>query len=308
MRYNNGVQNTGSGSVTITGNSAVGTGNTVNVGAWSRTRPADRGAAVEWRADIGIITVLPAEMSAVASALAEAGSVRERTHEGGFRYREADIGVGRERIRAVLTQADAPGQRPAALAFERMRRAYAPAFVALVGIAGRVHPELRPGDVIVAQEVIYYDARKETPEGTLRRGETRPVPAPARRAINDFFSRNREVPCRASIRHPDGKIRECKVLPGPIGSGEAVVADAGSEIREYVSSFNDKVLGLETEAGGLAEAFHEMAGDPVVSGWLVVRGISDLADAHKDDSYHEVASWHAAVTLLRMLPDLFPDG
>ena len=51
--------------------------------------------------------------------------------------------------------------------------------------------------------------------------------------------------------------RDFKVLPGPIGSGEAVVANKDAEIRSFLRRFNDKTLALETETGGLAAAFYE---------------------------------------------------
>ncbi|MGH3166233.1 MAG: hypothetical protein ACRDN0_10125 [Trebonia sp.] len=304
MRYNTGVQNTGSGSVTVSG-SAVGTGATVYSGRETGREDAG-GTGARRDADVGIITILSEETRAMAGVvLAAAGRIRERVHGGDFRCREADVGIGHRRLRVVMTQADSPGQRATVIAFERLRQTYAPEIIALVGIAGGIHPALRLGDVVVAHEVIYYDLRKEKDGEVLRRGQTRPLPGGMRRAVNHFFSREGE-PWKTHIGHLDGSVRECSVLPGPIGSGEAVVADRNSQIRQYVSDFNDKVLCLETEAGGLAEAFHEMAGGPNVSGWLVVRGISDLADTDKDDTYHDIASRHAAVVLMRILPDLFP--
>jgi len=93
-------------------------------------------------------------------------------------------------------------------------------------------------------------------------------------------------------------------LRGLVGSGEAVVADARSDIRRYIENFNDKTLALETEAGGVAEAFHESAGESGARGWLAIRGISDYADAEKNDDYHHIASWHAAAVLIQMLPYL----
>lgn len=304
MRYNTGVQNTGSGSVTVSG-SAVGTGAAVYSGR-ETGREGAGGIGAGRGADVGIITILSEETRAMAGvALAAAGRIRERVHDGGFRCQEADVEIGHRRLRIVMTQADSPGQRPTVIAFERLRQTYAPEIIALVGIAGGIHPALQLGDVVVAHEVIYYDLRKEKGGETLRRGEARPLPGAVRRAVNHFFSREGE-PWNTHIGHPDGSVRECSVLPGPIGSGEAVVADRNSRIRQYVSDFNDKVLCLETEAGGLAEAFHEVAGGPGVSGWLIVRGISDLADTDKDDAYHDIASRHAAVVLMRILPDLFP--
>jgi adenosylhomocysteine nucleosidase len=174
--------------------------------------------------------------------------------------------------------------------------------VVLVGIAGGIHPSVSLGDVVVVQEVIYYDLRKETQAGVIRRGQTRPVPAVIRRAVNDFFSTHGE-PYLVHSADPDGTFRDYKALPGPIGSGEAVIAYKGSDIRRYLTAFNDKTLAVETEAGGIAEAFYETADEPG-TGWLAIRGISDHADADKDDAFHQVASWHAAATLIGLLPYL----
>jgi adenosylhomocysteine nucleosidase len=126
--------------------------------------------------------------------------------------------------------------------------------------------------------------------------------------INAFFSDHGE-PYRATMQGPDGVARACRVRPGPIGSGEAVVAFEGSEIRRYLTGFNDKTLALETEAGGLAQAFYETAGTAAAGpGWLAIRGISDQAGAAKDDAYHDIASWHAAGIFRQLLPYLAPGG
>jgi nucleoside phosphorylase len=299
---NTGVQNTGSGTINID-RSAIGDRAAVYVGQEPREAAKNSVSGDARSADIGIITVLSEETRAMTTALARAGSLRKRVCDDGSRCHEADIDLHGNSVRVVLTQAADRGQRPMVIAFERLRRYCDPAIVVLVGIAGGVHPAIRLGDVVVVQEVIYYDMRKETSAGTFRRGHARPIPVAVRHAINDFFSSNGE-PYRTSVVDPRGVARPCSVLPGPIGSGEAVVADADSEIRRYIAGFNDKTLAVETEAGGLAEAFYEMADGPASSGWLAVRGISDHADAEKNDEYHEIAAWHAAVILLRLLPYL----
>jgi adenosylhomocysteine nucleosidase len=301
---NRGVQNTGPGTINID-RSAVGDRATVH--ATEEPREARQPGGTHAHAGIGIITVLSEETHAMTTALAGVGSLHKRVREDGSRCYETDVDVEGNSLRVVVTQAVDRGQRPMVIAFERLHRYYAPAVVVLVGIAGGIHPAIRLGDVVVVPDVIYYDLRKEAPTGTVRRGQSRSVPVAVRHAINDFFSSNGE-PYRTSIADPHGVSRPCTVLPGPIGSGEAVVGAADSSIRQYIAGFNDKTLALETEAGGLAEAFYEMADVSGTSGWLAVRGISDLADPHKDDRYHEIASWHAAVVLLQLLPYLVAPG
>ena len=261
------------------------------------------------RWDAGVITVLSEETRAVTAMLRDAGDCRNRSGPDGLRFCEAQIETGDRSAGVVALQTLDRGQRSAVMAFEQLRQHYAPTTVVLVGIAGGINPDVRLGDVVVAREVIYYDLRKERSDQVVHRGQERAVPAATWRAVNNFFSDHGE-PWRADIPGPDGVRRTCSVLPGPIGSGEAVVANKDSEIRQYLIRFNDKTLALDTEAGGVLQAFYETTGAASpVAGCLVVRGISDHADTAKDDTYHEIASWHAAGVFRQLLPYLVPsDG
>jgi adenosylhomocysteine nucleosidase len=292
---NQGVMNTGSGTVNISGTAI---GNQARVSNAPQPGPtADRPAlrkGEQW--DIGVITVLSEETRAVARMLARAGSYAEQARENRLLFAEAVIAGGGQRVRVVATQALDRGPRSVGIAFDHLRRYYAPGVVVLTGIAGGIHPSVQLGDVVVAQEVIYYDHRKVTAAGIRRRGTSQPVPALVRRAVNKFFSDTGE-PSTVTVTDPDGAARTFKVLPGPIGSGDAVVADADSEIRSYLSSYNDNTLAVETEAGGLSQAFYEKVSTAETDGWLVIRGISDDANAAKDDSCHDIAAWHAAAVL-----------
>lgn len=292
---NEGVQNLGSGTVNISG-SAIGKNAAVNVAA-TRRSPDRQGQ----RSGIGVITVLSEETNAVAAALGRAGHCEKRIHDGA-RFHEATVTSSGSQVKVVATQALRVGSVPTSMAVDRLRRHYDPSVIVLVGIAGGIHPAVGFGDVVVVREVIYYDSRKETPGRVYRRGYTRAIPAAMLHAVNDFFSSNGE-PCAGRGPDPDGIERAYQILPGPIGSGEAVIADPSSDIRRYIAGVNDKTLAVETEAGGLAEAFYETAGASG-GGWLAVRGISDHADTGKNDAYHEIASWHAAAVLLRLLPFL----
>lgn len=296
---NSGVVNTGSGTVNIS-QSAIGDHAAVHV-THARESAAGSAARHEHRSDLGVITVLSEETNAVASALETAGRCSKEVYEQA-RFLDATLDTEAGQVRVVATQALHVGSAPAVIAFERLRRYCDPPIVVLVGIAGGIHPAVSLGDVVVVQEVIYYDTRKQTPDRIFRRGQTRPVPSGIRHAINDFFSTSGE-PCYLRAQDPDGSVRDYRVLPGPIGSGEAVIADKNSPIRRYIAGFNDKTLAVETEAGGLAEAFYEAVGTSA-GGWLAIRGISDHADAGKDDSYHRIASWHAAAVLLSLVPYL----
>ena len=302
-RYvNQGIINTGSGTVNFNApvgfNQATAPGPEGAAGQRGDTKPAG-----QW--DLGVITVLTEETRAVSRVLAKARPYLTRELDDGTRFEEATIEAGGRRVKTVAIRALDRGPLSASIAFDNLWQYYAPAVIAMTGIAGGIHASVQLGDVIIALEVINYEQRKETPAGPRRRGTSWQVPAMVRRAVNNFFSDNGE-PCRVTVADPDGVTRAFSIHPGVIGSGNAVVADAASDIRTYLMAFNDKTLAVETENGGVSQAFYERAGADRAVGWLGIRGISDHANAAKDDRFHDIASWHAAAALERLAPYLTP--
>ncbi len=85
-----------------------------------------------------------------------------------------------------------------------------------------------------------------------------------------------------------------------LGRGCAVVASARADVRRFLRGYNDKVLVVDMESEGVAQHCHSTGGQ----GWVVVRGVSDLADEHKDDDYQVVAARHAAVVVRALVPHL----
>lgn len=277
------------GGTTNVVNSAAGNRPVVNVGAAARTD----GEPMR-HTDVGVITILDVETSAMRLALG-----LEEAPSGALRFYTGTVGSAG----VAAIQALGQGQRSTMAAYENLCRHHDPAVVVLAGIGGGVHRDVALGDVVVATRVVYYDLRKETPDGTRRRGEEREAPAAVGHAVNAFFA-DRE-PAVFTAEDPGGTSRTFRAHHGPIGSGDAVVADADGEILRYLARFNDKILAVDMEAGGLSQACHERsAGTDRPHGWVVVRGISDKADAAKDDAHHRIASWHAAAAVRELVPYL----
>jgi adenosylhomocysteine nucleosidase len=250
-------------------------------------------------ADVGVLTILDQEIRAVRAVLQRMSDYRETRLGHGPLAREARLpGPGGRPIRIAAVQTLTRGTDSAALAYRGLVAEYNPSVVLLVGIAGGVSPKVEVGDVVLSDEVISYDARREAPDGTHRRGQAQSVAAPLGHRLNDFFAATPE-----ELRSPDGE--SFRIHRGPIGSGNAVVTDAGSEIRRWLSAFNEKVLAVETEAAGVAQSFHEsVEHDAGPRGWLTVRGISDTADRHKGYAYHDLAARHAAEVMGLLVPYL----
>jgi adenosylhomocysteine nucleosidase len=251
-------------------------------------------------ADIGVLTILDEEIRAVQAELEQMRDYRVRRLDYGPLAREAWVPapVGQRAVRVAAVQTFTRGTDSAALAYRGLVGEYNPKIVLLVGIAGGVRPDVGIGDVVVSDEVISYDARREAADGTHRRGQAQSVAAPLGYRLNDFFA----ATAGEQTTRPGGE--SFRIHRGPIGSGNAVVTDAESEIRHWLEHFNEKVLAVETEAAGVAQSFHESVRRDGPRGWLTVRGISDTADEHKGDAYHDRASRHAAAVMAMLVPYL----
>jgi adenosylhomocysteine nucleosidase len=291
-----GAVHHGTGDITIGG---PGVGNVYNAPTPAPSPiPAPRTEAPV-PADVGVLTVLTEEMRAVVDVLRDASGYRSLPILGGARFHLAEFpALDGPNVRVVATQTLDRGLQSASVAYQRMRKHFAPPVVLLVGIAGGIADDIRIGDVVLADQVIHYDHRRETTDGPRRRGQDQPMSAELRHRLNDFFLHYGNV-VRSGAGEP------IRVRRGPIGSGNAVVTDAFNEIRRFLLAYNEKTLAVETEAAGVAQAFYEEFGqDNALRGCLCIRGISDLADVAKRDDHHGLAATNAAAVLAALLPFL----
>jgi adenosylhomocysteine nucleosidase len=288
--HNDGIMHAGHGNINNTG--AVGKHATVN--NFAPHPPSTRDGV-----DVAVMTALPKELAAVIRILARSPSYECVMAEGMRQVHRAELIAGGARLTVVATVNTAIGNRSAVSGFEYLRQQFAPAVIVMLGIAGGIHGGLRLGDVVIGDEVVYYDLRKKTAEGVFRRGTSHPVPAVARHMINSFLA---EAGNPAEMMGENGPFH---IYAGPIGSGEAVVAAGDSPVRDFLTEFNDRTLALEMESGGVAQAHFETVGlDPRVHAWFAIRGISDLADEAKNDDHQVAAARNAAIVFERMLPHL----
>jgi adenosylhomocysteine nucleosidase len=296
---NVGIHNEGPGDVTnygdVTGNK------TVNY--FGAPAPAKQGPAGEPEGsgvDVGIIAILDDEMRAVVDLLQQYRRYESNRLPDGGQAHEARVNVSGGELRVAALQALAQGQLSAGVTVERLRKYFRPRVVLVVGIAGGVGDDVCVGDVVIGDEVIYYDARRETDEGPRRRGQTHKMSPYILHRVHDYFVRYGD-----SIEVGPGST--VRVFRGPIGSGDAVITSPASEIVDWLRRFNEKVLAIDTEASGIGEAIHEsVGGDRSFDGWLTIRGITDKANAHDWHERRYDATWHAALVVDRLFPLLAP--
>ncbi|HEY4388678.1 MAG TPA: hypothetical protein VGN34_29865, partial [Ktedonobacteraceae bacterium] len=70
------------------------------------------------------------------------------------------------------------------------------------------------------------------------------------------------------------------------------------DVLDRYRSVWPKLIGVEMESGGVASAVYQSVDQP---GFLMIRGVSDLADMHKDDTWRSYACHVAAAYTLAFL-------
>jgi adenosylhomocysteine nucleosidase len=166
--------------------------------------------------------------------------------------------------------------------------AFQPAAALFVGIAGALKAkDLSLGDVVAGSEVAWTERGKSTDKGFL----ARIVTAPGSIALTSWA---RRIIQQQSWRHRAHDAQTSKAVVGQIASGEQVVASS-SEREQLARTFSD-ALAIENEGWGFARTAGNF-GTPA----MVVRGISDVADADKSDTHQSLAANHAAAFAFEVL-------
>ncbi|KAL4867847.1 hypothetical protein BDV12DRAFT_111175 [Aspergillus spectabilis] len=213
-------------------------------------------------------------------------------------------------------------------------------FCLMVGIGGGVPSEgndIRLGDVVVSQPagqhggVVQYDFGKRERGGLRRTGSLNAPPTVLLNALSlvasrrltgaskflDYlsvfesqpeFTRKRagaDILFRAGYEHVGGsdcttcnqnmvcrrkqRVKEIEVHFGTIASGNQVMKMAS--VRDEISAELGGVLCFEMEAAGLMNNFQ----------CLIIRGVSDYADSHKNDNWKKPAAAAAAAFAKELL-------
>jgi formylglycine-generating enzyme required for sulfatase activity/nucleoside phosphorylase len=165
------------------------------------------------------------------------------------------------------------GRVQAATATSDAIQQWQPRYVMMVGIAGGVVAKgVALGDVLVSQQIVDYEVQKLTPSGSQVRWQV--YQADPRLLAASQNLRDEDWWSLVSASRPVAG--QPKRLIGPIASGDKVVASKAilDKYRRHWST----LIGVEMEAAGVAMAAFQAAEPP---GFIMVRGVSDLADEGK---------------------------
>ena len=250
--------------------------------------------------DIGVVVITPRELGGVQNYLSTEGGyerasglVSSRT----YIRKVLDLGNG-EKVSMLITRAIEQGQQSVVSAATALAREAKPKIMVLLGIAGAIDDELDLGDVVFGITVIFYEDRVEKDRKTVRRLNSKSVPAWTMDKLGLFFSDHGDP---AKFIGLDGK--SFKVTQAPIGSGEAIVKAKSSEIRQYLTNIDYRTAVVEKEAMGFLQYYFEqdVEKESALEGVIILRGISDKADAEKDDTYQTKAAENCMIVLKEFL-------
>jgi nucleoside phosphorylase len=241
--------------------------------------------------DFGIITGLTEEFEVLRKLFPP---FKELSRDADIWYRtrvEARNGANYEIVAAF--QKDMNSLNAQQLTLSLIKR-WEPAYIILLGIAGSFHEEVELGDVIVSQQIFYYDLGKAIRDGIQYRPEGYPCSTVLirqaaaflfdeafgtwRKAAGDSaaqkarqFTKDDQAAHRAALLAHSPKIHF-----GTVASGSLVIANKKKQ-RELLS-LHGKILGTEMEGAGVLHAtFAQELPTPAI----LIKGISDAADMNK---------------------------
>jgi adenosylhomocysteine nucleosidase len=155
---------------------------------------------------------------------------------------------------------------------------FKPCEILFTGIAGAINPELRPGDIVIADKTVQHDLGTLTPEGIQLRGMRNPVDWERNPVFFDADSRLAAVAESVARTVEFEKLqvgaeeRNPRIIRGIVASGDVFVASPAKkqELRKTVNA--DAV---EMEGAAVAQVCRQF-GVPC----LVIRSITDSAESN----------------------------
>ncbi|MFE2882070.1 nucleosidase [Streptomyces sp. NPDC059272] len=226
-----------------------------------------------------VLTALPLEYDAVRAQVEQR---EERVHPDGTRVEQGQLPGTRWHV--ALCELGVGADRAAALTSQLVNWLH-PQAVLFVGVAGSLKDDIGIGDVVVGTQVYEIHGGKQTPEGFL----VRPKALPGSHAL--------EQAARSAVRD----MADVRAHFVPIATGDVVLADATSEIAQFIRGNYNDAGAIEMEGFGALQAAH-------LNGQLnalVVRGISDRADDGKSEAdaagSQQRAAKQAALVMVALL-------
>ena len=273
---------------------------------------------------IGVITALPEECAAMRKMMCDPREISFPDKGAGHRFFLGEIRSSKGKTHKVALSMCGQGNNMAAIRATNMLHHFSGIeSIIMTGIAGGIPSyqstdnAIRLGDIVVSNGVVQYDFVKNTPDGIKCRSNAQKPSARLLEAVDvmktlefdsitpwhdyiDSFALDKYFfkpdASTDQLYDLDGNLcqhiedpnrtKYPKVFFAPIASSNALQKNAKE--RELLKQ-QFGTLAVEMEASGIADATWEQQ-----VGYLVVRGVCDYCDTHKNDIWHNYAALVAA--------------
>jgi adenosylhomocysteine nucleosidase len=184
--------------------------------------------------------------------------------------------AGKLHGRNVVVAWTGVGKVNAAMTTTLLIEHFKPKHIIFTGIAGAVNPELRPGDIVIAEKTAHHDMGTVWPEGLFVKGVKNPLNSienpvffPANEKLSKLAQKAAERIDMRRVETVAGQ-RKPKIITGVIVTGDSFIASTEkcAELRKKLEA--DAV---EMEGAAVAQICYQRQIDH-----LVIRSISDSAD------------------------------
>lgn len=258
--------------------------------------------------DFLIVTALEEERDAVISVFPELKKVPPSDDDVRIYYRcefsFSDSNGDACVYHLVLVPLLDMGRLQASLATTDAIKKWNPNYVILIGIAGGIQAkEISLGDVLISSRIVDYELQKVKSDGDdeirYRPHEANPRLIGAVRELRDIdWFKAKEV---MALR-PNNSDTPTKHI-GCVASGDKVVT-----AQEYLARHRavwPEMIGVEMEAAGVASACFQSVSRP---GFIMIKGVSDLADHRKGASRTQKWRRYACIIAASFLKSLLLSG
>ncbi|MAS35506.1 MAG: hypothetical protein CL610_15955 [Anaerolineaceae bacterium] len=237
---------------------------------------SDKGKTIIQSVDILIITALLEELEALRPFFSPIAVPSNSTANIYYIDDNVVAASNSQQYSIALFCLNAMGNANAGVDTSNALRDLEPSYVFMFGLAGGFKSEVCLADVILPDKIFYCSLGKQYPD----RQEIRPDPL----RIDDFLV----VKLHSYIyTRQDGSDYQVKF--GPLAITEQVIAS--SEAVDEIKRIHPKMVGVEMESYGVGLAASKSLSDVK---FVAVRGVSDYADAEKNDGHRGRALQNAA--------------
>jgi nucleoside phosphorylase len=235
------------------------------------------------KVDFAIITAIKEEQNAVIKAFMFRQKDLIKIENREYWTREIETKSGKYNIAAAKTSDKS--NIPAAVLTTYVISDFHPRAILLVGVAAGKKYKVRKGDIIIGQDIHYYERGKLT--------QNTPTVEPKRHSCDaELLSHISNLPSTAipCCKTPSNTLKKPKVHIGVIACGEKVIENA--DFWNQLLNTDRNIIAIDMESYGSSEAIWESSN---LTKYLVIKAIMDFGIPPKTDRWKPFAAKVAAL-------------